>query len=495
MNPLKSSVTKFIFIVVICLALTTQAVPEKSEVDRLVSAMLEDTPVITDLEQLCDEIGGRPTGSKANLEAVEWALKKFEDAGIPAKKESFTMPKSWLKNSAEAEAAISGDVSFTPRVVVMPFSTPTPKAGLKAPLIEVGHGTEEDFTHVGPKAKGAFILVETEVLRGLEGLFNEYTEGAAIEKRAFAAGVAGVVYMSSRPRGLLYRHNASLGEENKHPMLVMVREHAERALRLLRGGKTLFLTAKIDVQSGGEYESFNVIGEIGGSEKPGEIVVVGAHLDSWDLGTGANDNGCNVAVVIDVARQMKRLGIMPKRTIRFALWNGEEQGLVGSWQYTLMHLDEMDGHVMACSLDTGSGRISGFVTCGRGEIIEPLKRALKPVEEMGPFNYINVPQTGTDHYDFMMQGIAAVMFDQEMGDYTLDYHAESDTFDKVDLRQLKKNAAILAAFTYGFANMDVTWKRQTRAEIQKLIDTTPLGKQMEAFGLYPGWLDGSRGRK
>lgn len=493
MKPLKSTVTTFIFIVVICLAITTRAVPENSEAARLVSAMLADTPAIADLRQLCDEIGGRPTGSKANLEAVEWAMKKFRAAGVTVKKEKFSMPKLWLEGSAKA--TISGDVSYTPEVIAMPFSTPTPKTGFKAPLIEIGHGTEKDFTRVGSKAKGAFILVETEVLHDIEGLFREYTEGAAIEKRAFAAGVAGVVYMSSRPRGLLYQHNASLGENNKHPMLVMVREHAKRAVRLLRGGKKLFLTAKIEAQSGGKYESFNVIGEIKGTEKPGEIVVISAHLDSWNAGTGANDNGCNVAIVIDVARQMKRLGIKPKRTVRFALWNGEEQGLVGSWKYTRTHLDEMDGHVMACSLDTGSGRITGFVTGGRGEIIEPLKHALKPAAGLGPFNYINVPMVGTDHYDFMMQGIPAIMFDQDPTDYGLDYHAESDTFDKVDLRQLKLNAAILAAFTYGFADMDVTWKRHTRAEIQKLIDTSDLKKQMETFGLVTGWLDGSRGRK
>ncbi len=493
MNPLKSNVIRIIFILVISLAVTTQAVPENSEADRLVAAMLQETPVITDLQQLCDEIGGRPTGSKANLEAVEWAMKKFKDAGVTAKKEKFTMPKFWLERSSKAK--ISGDVSYTPGVIAMPFSTPTPKTGLKAPLIEVGHGTETDFKRVGPKAKGAFILVETEELRDIEGLLREYADGAAIEKRAFAAGVAGVVYMSSRPRCLLYQHGASLGENNKHPMLVMVREQAKRALRLLRRGKTLFLTAIIDIQSGGAYESFNVIGEIKGTEKPGEIVVISAHLDSWDAGTGANDNGCNVAIVIDVARQMKRLGIKPRRTVRFALWNGEEQGLVGSWKYTLGHLDEMDGHVMACSLDTGSGRITGFVTGGRGEIIEPLKRALKPVEGLGPFNYINIPMLGTDHYDFMMQGIPAIMFDQDPADYGFDYHAESDTFDKVDLRQLKLNASILAAYTYGFANMDVTWKRHTRAEIQKLVDTTDLGNQMESFGLLPGWLDGSRGRK
>lgn len=117
--------------------------------------------------------------------------------------------------------------------------------------------------------------------------------------------------------------------------------------------KKLNLTAVIDIKSGGIYDSYNVIGEIKGSKKPDEIVLIGAHLDSWGLGTGALDNGCNVSLVIDLAQQIKRLGLKPDRTIRFALWNGEEQGMIGSWKYTEAHLDEMDNHIMVSSYDIG----------------------------------------------------------------------------------------------------------------------------------------------
>lgn len=494
MNALKSISTRLILTIIICFLVPGQAVSQTSEVDRLVAAMLKETPIIVDLQELCDEIGGRPTGSKANLESVEWALKKFKEAGVTAKKEAFTMPKSWLERSAGA--VISGDVSFIPNVAAMPFSAAAPGAGLKAPLVDVRHGSEEDFTRVGEKAKGAFVFVETPALLDIEGLFREYAEAADIEKRAFAAGAAGVVYMSSRPDGILYRHNASLGPDNKHPMLVMERGQAKRTLRLLRADKKLFLTAKIDIQTNGQYRSFNVIGEIPGSEKPGEYVVIGAHLDAWGLGTGANDNGCNVVLLIDIARQMKRLGIIPKRTIRFCLWNGEEQGLIGSWKYTHTHAHELDGHIMACSIDIGSGRILGFFIGGREGLIEPVSQALKPVQGLGPFQQINHPMVGTDHYDFMMQGIATLVPNQAPANYGPNYHAASDNFDKVDLHQLKLNAAVMAALTYGFANMDVTWKRHTRAQIQQMIDTTTgLKQQMETFGLYSGWLDGTRGKK
>jgi hypothetical protein len=465
---------------------------QEKEADQLVVALLGNTPLVEDLKQLTDEIGGRPTGSEANLASVDWALKAFEAAGVSARKEAFSMPELWLARSAAAE--VSGDVSFEPRVVSMPFSVPTPEDGVTAPLVDGGFGTDDDFRRLGEDAKGAFVLVETHELTDIEGLFRDYSAATNAERRAFAAGVTGVVYMSSRPNNLLYRHNASRGVDNEHPLLVMEREEAQRAMRLLRAGKKLSLTAKIDVEVGGPYESYNVIGEILGSREPEEIVVVGAHLDSWGLGTGANDNACNVAMMIDIARQMKRLGIVPKRTIRFALWNGEEQGFIGSWRYTQAHEDEMDRHVMALSVDIGSGRINGFFTGGRSEQLPILERSLKSVQGLGPFASINGPIVGTDNYDFMMQGIVNLVANHEPHNYGPTYHAESDTFDKVDLRQLRLNTAIVAAVAYGYATLDIDWGRQTRADLEELVRTTDLAEQMRSMGLWDSWKKGQRGR-
>ena len=232
-----------------------------------------------------------------------------------------------------------------------------------------------------------------------------------------------------------------------------------------------------------------------GEELPGEFVLIGAHLDSWDLGTGALDNGCNVALVIDLARQMRRLNLRPRRTVRFALWNGEEQGMVGSWGYTKTHAAELDKHVMASSYDIGSGRISGFFTNGRAELLPAVERALRTVSGLGPFVNVNAPIVGTDNYDFMVQGVANLVANQESANYGPNYHARSDTFEKVDLRQLRLNAAVAAAVTYNFAEGDVSWTRQSRAEIERLIATTDLGEQMKSFGLWQAWLDGTRGRQ
>jgi Zn-dependent M28 family amino/carboxypeptidase len=276
-------------------------------------------------------------------------------------------------------------------------------------------------------------------------------------------------------------------------MMMMERDGAARALRLLRGGTALALTAVLDLRSGPAYETFNVVGEIRGTTRPDEIVLIGAHLDSWDLGTGALDNGANAMMVLDIARQIHRLGIAPARTIRFALWNGEEQNLNGSYGYTLTHAAELGRHVMASSYDIGTGRITGFFTGGRGELIPVLDRALAPVGGLGPFSHLNVPIVGTDNYDFMMQGVANLVANQESANYGPNYHARSDEFGRADLHQLRLNAAIAAAVTWGFATLDLSLPRQTAAQVDSLVRSTDLADQMRAFNVYQSWEAGERG--
>jgi carboxypeptidase Q len=463
-------------------------------VPRLAGTLLGDTPMVEDLRSLTDKIGGRPAGAPANLRAVDWALERFRAAGIPATKEAFRIPGLWLERSAAAVVRGSG-VEFAPRVAAMPYSTGT-SPGLSAPLVDAGLGRQEDYRALGAGARGAFVLVETPELRDLDGLFREYAEKVGIEQRAFAAGAAGVIYQGSRPGNNLYRHNAALAHANRHPVLAMERDGAARALRLMRSGTRLTISPAVSIETGPAYESWNVIGEIRGASRPDEIVIVGAHLDSWDLGTGALDNGANVAMLIDLARQIRRLGLRPARTIRFALWNGEELGLFGSFGYTQSHRAELDRHVMAASFDIGSGRITGFFTGGRAELIPVLDRALLPVHGLGPFTHPNVPVVGTDNFDFMMQGVPNLIANQEPANYGPNYHARSDEFDKVDLRQLRLNAAIAAAVTWEFANAaSARLPRHTAVQVDSLIKATDLQQQMRSFGnIWDAWITGQRGR-
>ncbi len=474
------------------IALSGTAIADEN-VDRLVGAMLGDTPIIRDLQELTDQIGGRVTGSASNLAAINWAMEKFAKAGVSATKEFYEMPLQWQELAASAK--ISGDVSFAPRVVAKPFSTGA--NGITAPLVDSGFGTADEFARLGDDAKDAWVLIATPILDdvvGLGGLFAEYSGAAAAESLAFEAGAAGIVFMSSRPKNLLYRLPL-LSAKYRQPILLMERENAERAQRLLRDGHSLTLTATITVDSGYAYQSANVIGEIRGSRRPEEIVLIGAHLDSHDLGTGALDNGSNAMMMIDIARQITRLGLKPARTIRFALWNGEEQGLVGSWRYTQQHQDELDQHIMATSFDIGTGRVLGFFTGGMDGLSELVDVYLQPVAGLGPFQQVNVPLVGTDNFDFMMEGIPNLIAMQADANYASNYHAASDTFDKVDQQQLKLNSAIAAAMVWGFANSQDRLPRQTHEQIVELIDSTNLEQQMRDFGVWEGWMSGDRGRQ
>jgi len=345
---------------------------------------------------------------------------------------------------------------------------------------------------LGEAARAALVLVEMPLLVDIEGLFREFKDASAIEGRAEAAKVAGLLYVSSREPGLLFRRGAARGGDNILPMLIVERAAGMRLLRLLRAGRKLELSTRLDLQIETFLHSHNVIGEIQGCEKPDEIVVIVAHLDSWGLGQGALDNACNVAMVIDMARQIKRLQMQPRRTIRFCLFNSEELCFSGSRGYTVSHLDEIDKHVVAQSYDIGSGRITGFFTNGRPELGRALERALAPVRGLGPFEISDNPIVGTDNFDFMLQGVANLVANQESANYGPNYHANSDTFDKVDQRQLRLNAVIAAAVTWAFAQMPVDWKRHTRADVQRLVDTTDLGEQMRSFWLLESWENGER---
>jgi len=452
-----------------------------------------DTPIEEDLQELCDHIGGRVTGSDANQRAVEWAYKKFIDANVSVEKDPFEMPTLWL---SEGSACKIDAIDFEPLVVSKYNSPPGQYSG---ELVFLAGGTEEDFKqYEDGYLQDKFILVEMDLCLDINGLFAEYDNATRVEMEAYHRGVKGIIFMSSRPNKVLYRFLTAMTTDNKLPQLIMAREDAKRCVRSIQSGKQLNVELKIAAKTGPSFTSHNVIAEIPGSEKPEEVVIIGSHIDSWSLGTGANDNGCNVSLMIDIARQMKALNIQPKRTIRFALWNGEEQCFCGSWDYTKDHLAELDNHIMALSVDIGSGGITGFFTNGREELVDIVNQTLRPVAAFGPFAQINAPIVGTDNFDFMLQGVPNLVANHKPQLYGPTYHATTDTYDKVDLSQLKINSAIVAALALGFANLEddkaEELKRHQRMDIQKLFDDFNLEFTMRMFNVWEAWVDKQRGR-
>ncbi len=458
---------------------------------RLAGRAVGATPLLADTRELCDTVGGRPVGSEANVRAVTWAAAKLKAAGADTvATEPFPVPFLWLPGTAEASIVAPENVPL--RVVACP-AAPSTDGTLTARAVDAGSGTREDFARLGAKAKGAIAVVRSKEMKTDADLFDEYMRNGTIFAAAKEAGASAVLLQSTRPRGLLYRHPVGLGRGLAPlPAAMLSREHAARLLRLAETGDVTIRLA-ITNRTGPAYEARNVVADIRGSEKPEEVVLLGAHLDSWDLGTGANDNGVNVALVIDVLRGIRELGLKPRRTIRFALFNAEELGMWGSAEYVRAHAKELGNVVAVVVFDVGSGRTNGFFLNGREDLRKPADAALAAVAGLTSAPHSLEGIDGTDNFDFLLSGVPNLVANQDFAPYLPDYHAESDTFDMVDAREARANAAIASALVWGLANADGRAPRQTKAEVDELLKDTKLDEQMKALGQWDDWVSGRRG--
>jgi Zn-dependent M28 family amino/carboxypeptidase len=346
--------------------------------------------------------------------------------------------------------------------------------------------------------KGAILLVHSDVGSSWPDLFNEYMRPPVTIARAVEGGAAAILWTGARERLLLYRHTNSLkGEIDKIPQAVVAREDAMRLARLvLTNPGKVRVRLSMPNETGGPVEQENVVGEIRGYEKPDEVVILGAHLDSWELGTGALDNGCNAALVIEAARAIKAMGVLPKRTIRFVLFSGEEQGTIGSFAYVKSHASELDKIRGVVIFDSGSGRTTGFSLGGRRDTEAGLEQILKPLDAWGVTQHSPDASFGTDNFDFLLEGVPTFVANQEISNYLANYHAASDTFDKVDQRELKLNTLVAALTAWGIADRtEPIGKRLTRMELDSLVQQTGLDEQMKLLGYWEQWQSGARGRK
>jgi carboxypeptidase Q len=463
---------------------------------KITPVVMGESPLEDNLRRLTDGVGGRVTGSPEMAKAVEWAEAAFRAGGVEVHTESYTLPHAWSEGTTHLE--VLGAATFPVSLVSVGLSPATPAGGIEAPLVFIGTGTEADFARAGGSLKGAILLVHTEVSYTWDDLFREYDIPPPIIDRAVKAGAAAILWTGERERKLLYRHtNSSDGRLEALPQAILAREDGlrlERTATANPGKVRLRLT--MPNQISGPMQQQNVVGEIRGYEKPDEIVVLGAHLDSWELGTGALDNGCNAAMVIEAARAIKASGLLPRRTIRFILFSGEEQGLLGSWAYVRAHRAELDKYRGVVVFDSGIGRVTGYSLGGRHELEAPVEEILKPFTGWGVDHSTLDAQTGTDHLDFLLEGVPTLVANQEVGNYLQNYHAASDTFDKVDIRELKLNTVLAAVTAWGIADRpEPIGKRQTRAEVEALMKETGLDKELHNLDMWNDFQSGARGRQ
>ena len=463
---------------------------------QMIQNALGSSPLEANLRYLTDTIGGRVTGSPEADRAVGWAVEAFRHAGVDeVHTEKFTIPVGWSEGRTHVE--ILSPMPFPVRLASIGWSPATPEGGITADVVDVGAGDDAGFTKAGAAAKGAVVLVHSNLLKTWEDLESEYTTNAQIVRRAVSAGAAAIFWMSTRPNLLLYRHiRTTDGHLGPLPEAVIAREDAERMARLIASGQKFHVRFDMPNRVTGPVESENVVAEIRGREKPEEFVILGAHLDSWDLGTGALDNGCDVAAVIDAARVIRASGSIPRRSIRFVLFTGEEQMMLGSLAYARAHRSELDKMDAAVIFDSGTGPVTGYTLSGRKDALAAVREALEPVRSLGVKEFTTDASVDTDNFDFMLEGVPTLVVNQEPANYVLNYHAASDTFDKVDMPQLKRQVAIAAVTVYALADRSQRIApRQSRAEIEAMMKETGLDEEMKILGVWSAWADGERGRQ
>jgi carboxypeptidase Q len=474
----------------------TEASSCAAAVAKIIPLALGPSPMEENLRRLTDEVGGRVTGSPEMAKAVEWAVAAFRAEGIEVHTEKYTLPLTWSEGHTHLE--LLGSSPFPVRIVSLGWSPATPAEGIEAGVVDVGRGTADDFACAGASVKGSILLVSTELGTTWADLFAEYQQPPPVIDRAVKGGALAILWMGERARLLLYRHtNTGDGQLELIPQAILAREDAMRLSRTIAAypGK---VRARLNMPNkiGGPVDQLNVVGEIRGREKPDESVILGAHLDSWELGTGALDNGCNAAMVIEAARAIKASGLLPRRSIRFVLFSGEEQGMLGSAAYARAHRAELDKVRAVVIFDSGIGRVSGYQLSGRPDTQDSVHEILRPFDTWNANNSTQDGDIGTDNWDFLLEGVPTLVANQEEANYLPNYHAASDTFDKVDLRELKLNTALAAGTVWGIADrIEPIGKRLSRAEIEQQLKDSGLDEKMKMQGYWESWQKGTRGRQ
>jgi carboxypeptidase Q len=480
----------------------------QNEVNQVIQAALQPSSLQENLRRLTDEIGGRVPGTTAMQHAIQWGMQALTAAGADGvHTEGFELPYSWSEGDTAMTATTAhlisnsniggGTILSSFRVHAVSVAWAPALAPVKhVPIVDVGSGAAADFQKAGD-VTGKILLVHTVVLKTWDDLFAEYANAPPVIDRAVSAKAKAIAFIATREHDILYRHtNAGAGEIDRLPMVIVAREDGERIARLLAAGNLVWGDLSIPNQIGGPAKTANVIGELRGSEKPEEFVIVGAHLDSWELGTGALDNGCNAALVIDALRAIKTSGVTAKRSIRFVLFSGEEQGLLGSRAYAYGHRPELDKAAGVIIYDSGTGRTTGFSIGGRKDVLPLAKTLMAPLEQFDVKDVKLDMEWGTDHFDFMLEGVPTFVADQEEANYLENYHAVSDTYDKVDFPQLKKHVAEAAALAIELANLpQKIGPRLTHDEIEQTMHETNSIDMLKADGIWDDWVSGRRGRQ
>jgi len=442
------------------------------------------------LEELSDDIGARLTGSPEAGRAVAWGVEKMKAIGLEnVHTESWALSRGWTRISADAQ--IISPIRRRLMVDALGWVGSTPAGGAEADVVTVNaYHLEEEMKNNSGTWRGKVILIVHQGPKPQDRM-SAFTKFGDFLKAAHANGAVAVIggQGGGKATGMHLTHTGALGFDTYYdiPVVSMAAEDQEQIERYLDRGKAVRL--KINVQNrvtDGPVPSANVVGEIRGTQDPEQIVVVGGHLDSWDLASGATDNGCGTTTTLGAAEAIMKSGFKPRRTIRFVLFTGEEQGLLGSLAYTKTHKSEMANHVAAVILDFGQGPVTGFQLGGRKDLIPEVKKFAAALQAFGDLEVDDDAEFGTDTGPFIMEGLPGINLNQDSPDYKYTHHSAVDTFDKVKADILDRNATVMALASFWIADrperLASPWppEKTARMLVEKHDDVF-----LKAFGLWP----------
>ncbi len=411
---------------------------------------------------LTTEVGPRLAGSQAEARARVWAIKTLTEKGFAnVRNEPFEMI-AWERYEEGAEILTPYPQPLA--VTALGGSVPTKEDGLSAE-VELFETLEDLKRAPAGSLSDRIAYVGHAMQRTQDGSSYGYFNEARTAGPSIAAGKGAVGYLirSVGTDSHRFPHTGSLRYQQgvpRIPALALSNPDADQLERIAGDGKTVSVRIKVNSSEVPAAQSGNVIAEVVGREVPGEIVVIGAHLDSWDLGTGAIDDGAGVGITMAALELIKDAGLAPRRTIRLVLWGAEEVGLLGANAYRDRYEAALSQHVIGSESDFGGGRVwkvtADSRTDGGDALFAEIARLLAPIG-IAPGSD-NQPGGGPDLYPLIAAGVPTLRLHQDGRDYFDLHHTADDTVDKLDAASLDQNVAAFAVFAWLAADSEVSFR-------------------------------------
>jgi len=415
---------------------------------KIISKSLTDSTAYNRLGYMCDTFGPRLSGSKNLENAINWILKEMNNDGLENVKGEKVAVPTWIrgKESATLLSPFKKELSM----LGLGGSIATPRGGLKAEVIVVNDWDELESR--SNEVPGKIVLFNAPFTSYGETVAYRYSGASAAAKHGAVASLIrsiGPWSMNTPHTGVM----AYKDDVKKIPHAALTMEDAMMLSRIHDRDDKIIVKLDMNARMVADRWSRNVLGEIKGSIYPEEVVVVGGHIDSWDVGQGAHDDGGACIASWEVLRLIKELGLKPKRTIRCVMWTNEENGGKGNKGYRDMHMDEMDKHVLAIESDGGVFSPEGFGFSGNDsarEIVEEIHELMKPIGA----NTISEGGRAADVAPLNDEGVPVMSLKVDGSKYFWYHHTNADTFDKIDFNEFNRCIAAMAIMAYVVADLD-----------------------------------------